>query len=325
MDDTQEITIYIGEGEEYCPSESSEYSSSESSKSSSSSSSSDSCHHNNKCRKCDICIECCRGERGKRGKRGCHGATGFTGMIGPTGPAGSPDTTTGPTGPTGAQGLAFTGPTGELGPTGNTGPTGYTGETGPTGFAFTGPTGPTGNTGPTGFQFTGPTGPTGTISDPLTVQELIVTGTGTFLGSGINFSTTGGTATSLDYYEEYTQANFEMTGGGAASDPDPTLRLTRFGNFVHLTLGSFLVSGFGPGTPGDQLVSAAQIPTRFRPPANVTAGCGNVYDNSTFSTGPLVVTSDGYVTFFRNALAAFSLFGQAGITGAASGLWCVSS
>lgn len=255
------------------------------------------CQHEDKCRKCSSCIKC------KRGKRGCTGYTGPTGHS-----------FTGPTGYTGVTG--YTGETGPTGYTGMTGPTGVTGNTG-----FTGPTGNTGFTGPTGpTGFTGEQGPAGDIPDPLTVEQLIVTENASFGGSGAIFSTTGGTASFLDYYEEYSTTAVFTARGTAQSDA--TFEIVRIGPLVNMTIGAF-TGTFGAGGSTNLFLGASLVPARFMPATTAWLPGLTTSENNGLTGSHGLVLTTGDIVIYRSFdhLGTLTTGATGGMTSLASGSW----
>jgi hypothetical protein len=76
-------------------------------------------------------------------------------------------------------------------------------------------------------------------------------------GSGIMLPTTGGTATPLNYYEEY---NHVTTFTGANNSPPLTLKITRIGRQVTVTCPGH----WGAGTAATFFTMTTPFPARFR-------------------------------------------------------------
>lgn len=84
--------------------------------------------------------------------------------------------------------------------------------------------------------------------------------TGSIIGGNITLTTTGGTPTALDYYEE---VEVTIPFGGAFNTPiNIPIDITRIGNLVHLRFPAF------PPTVADNnalILSTSSLPARFRP------------------------------------------------------------
>ena len=90
-------------------------------------------------------------------------------------------------------------------------------------------------------------------------------------GSGILLPTTGGTATSLDYYETYTHTT-SWNGAYGAGSVSGDVTYTRVGRMVTAVFPVIL----GTCTATQVLWQITNSPTRFRPPTDLYFTCGTI-------------------------------------------------
>lgn len=202
--------------------------------------------------------------------------------------------------------------------------------TGPT-TSITGPTGAAssvaGPTGATGSSITGPTGPSITVAG--TASQVLVNGTtgtgqsgaltltlpssvsiGTLaIGTGLTLPTSGGTAASLDHYEEFSQT-FTFAGIWAANQ-SVTGRMTRVGKNITLMLPAAIAVA-NAGSLVLQTGGTA-FPARFRP-TDAPTFIVKISNNSVYGAGSMVVTTSGTLTIAATA-------GGGNYTGSGNGGW----
>ena len=124
----------------------------------------------------------------------------------------------------------------------------------------------------------------------MTEGDQTLNGLKTF-GTGVKLPTVGGTATSFDYFEEYSGSYDHLNWGSASSDAVP-YRIQRSGTKVNMFIPGFTLTT----TTNDNnitITSVNPLPSRFLPAASYS-GTTITYVNSTFSYkmndtgGPLV-------------------------------------
>ena len=112
--------------------------------------------------------------------------------------------------------------------------------------------------------------------------------------TGISMLTSGGTASLLNYYEEYTSlANlWSPSGGGAWLNSANTMTLIRIGNIVHLK-----IKAFSGDALGGYIHNVAIIPVRFCPSgsAQFPIQVLNLWNNQ---LGLLSILSTGYTNIY---------------------------
>lgn len=133
----------------------------------------------------------------------------------------------------------------------------------------------------------------------VTTAAQTLAGEKTF-STGIKLPTTGGTAASLTYYEEFTYSiqNADLatqTGGGTFSSTSGTVRATRIGKAVILTLDSFATTT-ASSVNGILIQGSGALPARFRPTADQQLGTYNLGVGGTDVAWRLEVTSGGVIS-----------------------------
>lgn len=136
-------------------------------------------------------------------------------------------------------------------------------------------------------------------------------------GTGAKFATTGGTAATLSYYEEFSRAIITgdlspVSGGGTFSTTGGTLRVTRIGKVVTLTLDGFStttassVQGINVGS------TTTQFPSRFYPANEIRTGIGISGLGGTGVFWSISITSAGVVRLLteNNAHTVVSIADQ---------------
>lgn len=157
------------------------------------------------------------------------------------------------------------------------------------------------------FRLSGGTTNTNDGTDYLTLSSA---GLATF-ATGIKLPTSGGTATTLDYYEEWTGT--VTLSGGFAANPTGTAYIVRIGTFVYMDFGSAsLTASANSSTSNVNFTfsnSGSNIPTRFAPTTSqFCAGCVTVYDNSTVVTGGSYSVSSSAITISKATNGASNSF-----------------
>lgn len=136
-------------------------------------------------------------------------------------------------------------------------------------------------------------------------------------GGGIQLPTSGGTPSTLSYYEEFT---FTPTFTGAWSNT-MTVRYVRIGKQVTVVLNQRTL----PAISGSTLVSTNGIPTRFQPNTTLTMPC-TVLNNSIYEIGSILFDeTNGVITIGAgNNLNSFSSSGSCGLAHNQSFTWFIA-
>jgi hypothetical protein len=136
----------------------------------------------------------------------------------------------------------------------------------------------------------------------LTTGSQTIAGEKTWNG-GIKFATSGGTATNLNFFEEYSNGvTFNYTAGGTKST---TLTIQRIGNTIFLNPGALhFETGLHPGTGQGffQLQSGSAIPLQFRPPVDIYTQV-MVTDNGSAQNTPgllVIFSSTGIIQLYKD-------------------------
>lgn len=126
-------------------------------------------------------------------------------------------------------------------------------------------------------------------------------GTGApLMTNGVKLPTSGGTKGTLDFYEEYTDditaADLTVhTGGGSLSAVSGTLKLTRVGRIVVMTLDNFAFTTSSSANGVDFV--PGYIPSRFLPSNNVGSMMCDVGDGGTGIFWGINVATNGSTVF----------------------------
>lgn len=140
-----------------------------------------------------------------------------------------------------------------------------------------------------------------TTGDSPTFTSAFISGV-----AGIKLQTTGGSQSSLNYYEE----NVAITSGASLLNSTYTsysLRLTRIGRLVTMTVN--LVGGAYAGGGSNPMGFSAVIPARFRPLAE-TWGFPVLQANGSYQICPTRLLADGSIYFYLGiAAGAFTTGG----------------
>jgi len=158
---------------------------------------------------------------------------------------------------------------------------------------------------------------------PLTATQVAygsgsntVTGDSTLTYAGsvltvpsIKLTTTGGTPTALDFYENFTQ-NITFTGPWAANQT-VSISLTRIGNIVTLFFTQNITTA---GSVLNQFItSTSNLPARFAPTAAGAAVAMTVFSVNTNGVGgEFIVSTAGAITIAVNGTATFPGTGTTG-------------
>lgn len=126
-------------------------------------------------------------------------------------------------------------------------------------------------------------------------------------GGGIRLPTTGGTQTTLDYYEEYTSSGNTWTGIWAASQ-NGEYRVVKIGRTVFI----FIPEITATATVNTFIQATSALPTRFRPAAN-NFWIIRIINNTVIQDGLLQISSAGVLSIYINSGGgAFTASGTGG-------------
>jgi hypothetical protein len=122
-------------------------------------------------------------------------------------------------------------------------------------------------------------------------------GSGNFVTSGIQLTTSGGTPTTLNYYEEGTiSANFNQGAGASGSGTSVTIGFVRVGKKVTLTLPSNNSMTMG-ATSANLSTASSTVPARLAPANSYIFPAPVKVNNVTQANfGALTVGTDGSLT-----------------------------
>ena len=128
-----------------------------------------------------------------------------------------------------------------------------------------------------------------------------------YTGTGIMLPTTGGTATILNYYEEYTMSVALAPSGGGSYLFNGNTYITRIGKIVTWRLPVF--TGTSNTLGGYMTATVANILTRFCPPATINFLIPVSISNGTTgviqaSPGMLQILSTGVINIFSSPVGA---------------------
>jgi hypothetical protein len=115
------------------------------------------------------------------------------------------------------------------------------------------------------------------------------------LTGGLQFSTSGGTKTTLNYYEENT---FTITATGFTGSITGTARFVRVGSVVTMFIPQL------SGTSNATTFTLTGVPSRLVPARDQTTGAHRIENNGTQDWGIIIIDSDGTFYLFRTAAAA---------------------
>ncbi len=117
--------------------------------------------------------------------------------------------------------------------------------------------------------------------------------------SGVQFATSGGTPTSLTYYQELTHnTTFLADGTGTSPSASVAIKIVRVGSVVTLTIPSISVAS---GTSSIQVASVTDIPS-WAIPATAVIGTTIIARSGVVATTPcpFVIRSDGDIRFYND-------------------------
>jgi len=125
------------------------------------------------------------------------------------------------------------------------------------------------------------------------------------VGSGVYLPSAGGTASSLNHYEEATHTTKWRRGTDGTLTADKVLKLTRIGNIVHCNIPVIV-----PASDGSTALNLIQIetaiPARFRPSATTKSQSIHIYDNAGYTLGVPEILDSGIIRVFRYDTQAYS-------------------
>lgn len=152
-----------------------------------------------------------------------------------------------------------------------------------------------------------------TASNSQTTGTVVVQGgigcSGVSYINSVKFNTSGGTPTSLDYYEEFTLTN-RLAGALGTANPSCNLVLKRIGTTVFCSIPS--AGGIASATA--VITATTNLPTRFLPVADQYIVVH--VQNSSFAFGVLLVPASGasFLTWYSSAaLGNFTIAGACAI------------
>ncbi len=141
-------------------------------------------------------------------------------------------------------------------------------------------------------------------TDGATTQTLSIS------RASITFPTTGGSAATLNYYEENSSLSLTFTGIWA-SDQTVTGKLVRIGTVVTLSIPDAYATA--NTSAAISLTGGTVLPSRYRPTADRTYPA-ILFDNGSNVAGSVVVRNTGQVNFYKTiAYGAFTGSGTSGI------------
>ena len=131
---------------------------------------------------------------------------------------------------------------------------------------------------------------------------------GTLSPQNIFLPTSGGTATSLNYYEEYSYSGVWAMNGGGGTTATATVKIVRIGKVVNLKLSAFTLT-----TTASSIIMNGSylLPTRFVPNSSMEWIIG--INNNLMTAGTLYINVTGAMILYASAggLGSFT----AGVTG----------
>lgn len=144
----------------------------------------------------------------------------------------------------------------------------------------------------------------------------------TITADSITLETSGGTATPLSFYEEYSHTTKWKENGGSETESDDMIwTINRIGKNVTLSIPAFLITM----TDSVTISTTVALPTRFRPASGFPTFVIRVRNNSTvtYTTGILYFSS-GVATLYASVNnGPFTNGNTAGLPGAVNVNWVV--
>ena len=123
--------------------------------------------------------------------------------------------------------------------------------------------------------------------------------------------TTGGTATTLNYYEEYSYSGVWVMNGGGGTTATATVKIVRIGKVVNLKLYAFTLT-----TTASSIIMNGTylLPTRFIPSSSTEWVIG-IQNNSVMTTGTLYINVLGAMILYASAggIGSFTAAGVGGL------------
>lgn len=130
----------------------------------------------------------------------------------------------------------------------------------------------------------------------LTTGAQAFSGTKLFM-SGTQFLTSGGSASTLNYYEEATHVTiFNL---GTEMTAPITFQITRIGRMVNFILIMGGTTTVAQGAPGAAYVGVTPLPVRFRPAFFVT-NTWEVTNAATLSAGLISINTSGVINIYNS-------------------------
>jgi len=139
--------------------------------------------------------------------------------------------------------------------------------------------------------------------------------------TGVYLPTSGGTASSLNYYEEAVSLSttFQAQGGGGTTTT-VTQYLTRIGNICFLFCPTIRIDANGHDIESSTFI----IPSRFRPLSEQTNPIQTVNLGSYLDTGGMVIQTNGLMRLYKsNTAPDFGVGTNSGTTESATFMWII--
>jgi hypothetical protein len=137
-------------------------------------------------------------------------------------------------------------------------------------------------------------------------------------GGNIYLPTSGGTASALNYYEEY-NTTLPVTSGTFTGTLNSNTKIVREGRMVTLTMQGMSITSKASGADAPFVVASGTIPIRFRPVNDVTIMI-NIINQAVNVPGTITVLANGGINIYRfNGTSNINGFTTGGNTNAFSG------
>jgi hypothetical protein len=154
------------------------------------------------------------------------------------------------------------------------------------------------------------------------MSGILKTGTAT-VSTGLYLPTSGGSASSLNYYEEAVSLSTTFRPnppGGVGTTTTVTQYLTRIGNACFLFCPTIRINANGH----DIESSTDIIPSRFRPLSEQTINIQTVNVGTYLDTGGMVIQTDGIMRLYKsNPTHEFGVGANSGTTESATFMWMI--
>jgi hypothetical protein len=138
-----------------------------------------------------------------------------------------------------------------------------------------------------------------------TITSTGITTTGRIIANDIRLATSGGTAASLDHYEEST---ITLTFTAPSVSQVATLYCNRVGKIVTINIAEFMGVASSPG----RLESSGTLPVRFRPVWTFRVSLP-VLNNNVDQLGVMEITSSGQIFIYTNSQFSNFAAGTCGV------------